>query len=226
MIEHEISQSPAPLLRNKQRRDNSPTTLSKRPCLHLDRTPTVAHVGHLQLLLLPNPTYAHKLAQPQDNDMMNAKSFSLSSPCTDMQQEDMLEHHSSSSLPGSSVCKSWPVDFYAIDITNYLQEIQSPTNKKNLANKKKVQVTFEQHFAVPFKSSTFYDHEDCCQGASLDMKETFLSRVDGHWSLGTFYGSQSCTQCCFESGAQMGHKKEQQVGEMSSHGRSVSDMEV
>jgi hypothetical protein len=169
MIECEISQSPAPLPRKKHRcdADNSPTTPSKRPRLHLDGTPTTAPVRHLQPLLLPNPLYTRKLARPQDNDVLNAKSFFLSSPCTDIQQEDELDQPSSL-LPSSSVCKSWPVDFYAIDIANCFQEIQSPTNKK------KVRAIFEQHFAVPFKSSTFYDHQDRWKQASLDTKETFL----------------------------------------------------
>jgi len=172
MIEREISQSPAHIPRNKHRRDNSPTTPSKRPRLHLDETPTIASVGHLRPLLLPNPTYARRLARPQDNDALNAESFFLSSPCTDTRQEDELGPPSSS-LPGSSVCKpnpgpkSWPADFYAVDIANCLKEIQRPNNKK-------VQVIFEQHFAVPFKSSTFYDHQDRWQRASLDTKETFL----------------------------------------------------
>ena len=181
MIEREISESPAPLPRNKHRRDTSPTTPSKRPRLYLDKTPTIAPVGHIQPLLLPNPTFTHKLARPQDKDAMNASAdsaepFSLSTPCSDTREEDELRQPSSSlALPGSSVYykpnpgrKSWPADFYAIDIANCFQEIQQQRNKKN------VRVIFEKHFAVPFKSSTFYDHQDRWKRASLDTKETFL----------------------------------------------------
>lgn len=212
MIEREISQSPAPLPRNKHRRDNSPTTPSKRPRLHLEKTPTTAPVGHLQPLLWPNPAYAHRLSRPQDTDALFASTSSL--PC------------SSVNKPNSGL-KSWPADFYAIDIASCLQEIQHQRNKK------KVQVIFEKHFAVPFKSSTFYDHQDRWQRASFDTKETFLSagRTEaGLWVH--FMAANSARDASLKAARRREARKaklllgEQQVVDLSSHERSGSDLEA
>lgn len=224
MNEREISQSPVPLPRNKRRRDNSPITPSKRPHLHLDKTPIIASVGHLRPLLLPNPTYARKLARPQDNDALNAESICLSIPCTDTQQEDNLCEPSSLPEP-----KSWPADFYAVDIANCLREIECPSNKK-------VRAIFEEHFTVPFKSSTFYDHQDRWQRASLDMKETFLSagRTEaGLWL--NFMAANPARDAALKAARRRETRKmiqakisseERQVADLSIHGGSGSDLEV
>ncbi|KAF8910007.1 hypothetical protein CPB84DRAFT_1842675 [Gymnopilus junonius] len=64
--------------------------------------------------------------------------------------------------------KSWPADFHAIDIANCLQEIESSDHKET------VQVIFKQHFVLPFRSSTFYDHQDHWKRASLATKDAFM----------------------------------------------------
>ncbi|KDR67273.1 hypothetical protein GALMADRAFT_147270 [Galerina marginata CBS 339.88] len=154
MIEREISQSPAPFLKNRREYDvdRSPTTPNKRPRMDLDNTPTrpMRVMPYLQPLLLPKPTRIpgeSERSQPQP-------SSSTRRPSTRRVKTGP---------------KSWPADFHAVDIANCLQEIE------NSGHKEKVQAIFERHFVLPFKSSTFYDHQDRWKRASLATKDAFIS---------------------------------------------------
>jgi hypothetical protein len=101
---------------------------------------------------------------------------------------------------------------------------------------KKVQVIFEKHFAVPFKSSTFYDHQDRWKRASLDTKETFLSagRTEaGLWVH--FMAASSAPDAALKATRRQQARKmrqaklsleEQQVVDLSSHETTGLDMEV
>jgi len=65
--------------------------------------------------------------------------------------------------------KLWPADFHAVDITNCLQEIESSGPKET------TWTIFECHFCLPFKSSTFYAHQDLWKQASLNTKNALIS---------------------------------------------------
>jgi len=76
-------------------------------------------------------------------------------------------------IPTKCIMKKpkWPVDFFAVDIANFFDEVE------NTVSDTRVHSLFEHHFGqwVAYKRSTYYDHHQCWQEATLEAKQVVLS---------------------------------------------------
>ncbi|KIJ89905.1 hypothetical protein K443DRAFT_15707 [Laccaria amethystina LaAM-08-1] len=86
-------------------------------------------------------------------------------------------------IPTKHIVKKpkWPADFFAIDIANFFDEIEDS------ASDTRVLSLFEHHFGqwVAYKRSTYYNHHQCWQEATLEAKQAVLSAGQteaGCWS--------------------------------------------
>jgi hypothetical protein len=100
------------------------------------------------------------------------------------------DHNDGTSLDGDStedegaedvVVKSWPGDFFVVDVIKGFAEIDA-----GLREKKPLQTLFEDFFGVNFKGTTYHDHRRRRAAASPESRQDALSLrrqlPDGLWS--------------------------------------------
>ena len=93
-------------------------------------------------------------------------------------------------IPTKYVTKKpkWPADFFAVDIANFFDEVEDG------ASDTRVRSLFEHHFGqwVAYKRSTYYDHCQRWQEATLEAKQVVLSA--GQTEAGCWSNLMSMTQ--------------------------------
>ena len=92
-------------------------------------------------------------------------------------------------IPAKRITKKprWPADFFAINIANFFDEIEDNASDARVCS------LFEPHFGqwVAYKRSTYYDHRQRWQEATLDAKQTVLSA--GQTEAGCWWNLMSTT---------------------------------
>ncbi|KAF8956528.1 hypothetical protein BDZ97DRAFT_1925426 [Flammula alnicola] len=95
-------------------------------------------------------------------------------------------------IPAKRISKKpkWPADFFAVDIVNLFDEIEDSASDTDTG----VRSLFERHFGqwVDYKRSTYYDHRQRWEEATLEAKQAVLSA--GQTKAGCWINLMSTTR--------------------------------